>query len=156
MSNVRPLVSNESQISFRLSTREDAALFYQVIDKTMRGLIVATWGKWDEERVIRESNEECTSPNARVIQIAGHDAGVLLVEEEATHFQVQQVYLLPPFQRRGIGTEVLTRVVQRARAKEVPVRLRVLRVNPARLFYETLGFIVTEADNEFYQMERVA
>ena len=79
-----------------------------------------------------------------------------MVEEEATHFQVQQVYLLPPFQRKGIGTEVLTRVVQRARAKEVPVRLRVLRVNPARLFYETLGFIVTEADNEFYQMERVA
>jgi GNAT superfamily N-acetyltransferase len=128
-------------ITFRQAAATDAPLFYSVIDQTMREFIVATWGAWDEERVLRESLQDSTSPNAKVIQRDGQDIGVLLVEEEPSHFQVQQVYLLPPFQRQGVGTQLVSSLVKIAVAVGKPVRLRVLKVNSARQFYEKLSFV---------------
>ena len=141
-------------ITFRQAVVTDAPLFYSVIDQTMREFIVATWGAWNEERVVRESLQDSSSLNAKVIQRNGQDIGVLLVEEELSHFQVQQVYLLPPFQRQGVGTQLVSSLVKNAVAVGKPVRLRVLKVNSAKQFYEKLSFVVTGEDNEFFQMER--
>lgn len=144
------------QVALRPATQADATLFYAVIDKTMRSFIVATWGAWDEARVCRESKDDSASPNARVVQVEGQDVGVLLVEEEPTHLQVRQVYLLPKYQRQGIGSQLVALVVKRSAASAKPVRLSVLRANPARQFYEKLGFEVTNEDNDFFHMERAA
>ena len=141
-------------ITFRQAAVTDAPLFYSAIDQTMREFIVATWGAWNEDRVLRESLQDSSSLNAKVIQREGQDIGVLLVEEEPSHFQVQQVYLLPPFQRQGIGTQIVSSLVKNAVAVGKPVRLRVLKVNSAKQFYEKLSFVVTGEDNEFFQMER--
>jgi GNAT superfamily N-acetyltransferase len=141
-------------ITFRQAVVTDAPLFYSVIDQTMREFIVATWGAWNDERVLRESLQDSSSLNAKVIQRNGQDIGVLLVEEEPSHFQVQQVYLLPSFQREGVGTQVFSSLVKNAVAVGKPVRLRVLKVNSAKQFYEKLSFVVTGEDSEFFQMER--
>jgi GNAT superfamily N-acetyltransferase len=156
MSNVRRLQHMNPDIRFRQAVVTDAPLFYSVIDQTMREFIVATWGAWNEERVLRESLQDSSSLNAKVIQRNGQDIGVLLVEEEPSHFQVQQVYLLPPFQRQGVGTQLVSSLVKNAVAVGKPVRLRVLKVNSAKQFYEKLSFVVTGEDNEFFQMERAA
>lgn len=144
------------QVVLRPATQADAKLFYAVIHQTMRSFIVATWGAWDEDRVRRESKDDSASPNAMVVQVEGQDIGVLLVEEEPTHLQVRQVYLLPQYQKQGIGGQLLGLVVKRSAASAKPVRLRVLRVNPAKQFYEKLGFEVTDEDNDFFHMERAA
>jgi GNAT superfamily N-acetyltransferase len=140
-------------ITFRQATEADAPLFYSVINQTMREFIVATWGAWNEERVLRESLQDSTSRNAKVIQYNGQDIGVLLVNEEPSHFQLQQVYLLPPFQRKGIGTQLVSSLVKNASAVGKPLRLRVLKVNSAKQFYEKLSFVVTGEDDEFFKME---
>jgi GNAT superfamily N-acetyltransferase len=145
-----------SDITFRQAVVTDAPLFYSVVDQTMREFIVATWGAWNEERVLRESLQDSSSLSAKVIQREGQDIGVLLVEEESSHFQVQQIYLLPPFQRQGVGTQLVSSLVKNAVAIGKPVRLRVLKVNSAKQFYEKLSFVVTGEDNEFFQMERAA
>jgi ribosomal protein S18 acetylase RimI-like enzyme len=143
-----------AEITYRQAVATDAPFFYAVIDQTMREFIVATWGAWNEERVLRESLEDSSSLNAKVVQRKGQDIGVLLVEELPSHFQVQQVYLLPPFQRQGVGTELVSILVKNAVAVGKPVRLRVLKVNSAKQFYEKLSFVVTGEDKEFFQMER--
>ncbi len=120
----------------------------------MHDYIVATWGAWDEQRVQRESNEDSASPNAQVIQVGHVPAGVLLVDREATHLQVQQIYLLPEFQRQGIGLLIMNGLLSEALKLKIPVRLRVLAVNPAKAFYEKLGFVVTESTSDFIYMER--
>ena len=61
-------------VSLRPSTRHDHSLFYAVVDQTMRRYMVETWGAWDEERVVRESHQDCRSPNARIVQVDGQDA----------------------------------------------------------------------------------
>jgi GNAT superfamily N-acetyltransferase len=143
--------------SFKLrqSSADDAPLFYTVIDRTMREFIISTWGAWDEDRVQRESHEDSRSPNAQVIQVDDVSVGVFVVERSATHIQLEQIYLLPEYQRMGIGTALLKNLILEAEQFKIPVRLRVIAVNPAKKFYERLGFVVTEATPAFFSMERV-
>jgi hypothetical protein len=78
--------------TLRRSTIDDAGLFYCVIDLTMRDFIIATWGRWDESRVRRESIEDSSSPNAQVIQIEDVAIGVFVVAKYSTHLQIEQIY----------------------------------------------------------------
>jgi GNAT superfamily N-acetyltransferase len=141
------------EITLRQATTQDAPLFYKLIDQTMREFIVATWGAWDEERVVRESMLGSASQDARVIRHDGEDVGVFLVYEEPSHFQVQQLYLLRPYQGQGIGTQLITSLLQKSAVAGKPVRLRVLKVNSAKQFYAKLGFTVTDEGAAFFEME---
>ena len=67
---------------------------------------------------------------------------------------VAQMFVDGPFQRRGIGTEVMKRLIGEANESNLAVRLNVVRINPARRLYERLGFRVThEDDRKFYIMK---
>ena len=139
----------------RQSNADDAPLFYHVIEQTMREFIIATWGKWNESRVLQESREDSISPNAQVIQIGDIAVGVFLVERLLTHIQLEQIYLLPEYQRLGIGSALVHRLTTEASQSQLPIRLRVMAINPAKKFYEKVGFIVTEVTSEFFRMEKV-
>jgi GNAT superfamily N-acetyltransferase len=141
--------------SLRQSNADDATLFYDVINRTMRNFIITTWGAWNEERVRRESHEDSCSSNAQVIQIDDTAVGVLVVERCPTHIQLEQIYLLPEYQRMGIGRVLLERLIAEALQSKIPIRLRVMAVNPAKSFYEQHGFIITEATTEFFSMEKI-
>ncbi len=141
--------------TIRRSTIDDAPLFYAVIDKTMRDFIVATWDRWNEDRVRQESLEDSVSPNARVIEVRDVGVGVSIVERLPTHIQLEQLYLLPEYQRMGIGSALIDELITEASRSQVPIRLRVMVVNPAKQFYEMFGFIVTEVTPEFFFMEKV-
>jgi len=141
--------------TLRQASVDDAPLFYGVIDQTMREFIVTTWGAWSESRVQAESREDSSSPNAQVILIGDVAAGVLLVEKHSTHIQLEQIYLLPEYQRLGIGTALINSLIAEAEQHKIPIRLHVMAVNPAKKFYEQFGFIVTEATSEFFFMEKL-
>ena len=141
--------------TLRQASVDDAPLFYAVIDRTMREFIVATWGAWSESRVQEESREDSSSPNAQVIMVGNVTVGVFLVERPSTHIQLEQIYLLPEYQRLGIGTALMNSIIVEADQHKIPIRLRVVAVNPAKRFYEQLGFVVTEVTPEFFFMEKV-
>jgi ribosomal protein S18 acetylase RimI-like enzyme len=141
--------------TIRQSNADDAPLFYRVIEQTMREFIIATWGRWNESRVLKESLEDSISPNAQVIQIGEVAVGVFLVERLLTHIQIEQIYLLPEYQRLGIGSALIHTLIQESSQSQLPIRLRVMAINPAKKFYEKLNFFVTEATPEFFLMEKV-
>jgi GNAT superfamily N-acetyltransferase len=121
----------------------------------MREFIVTTWGAWSESRVQEESREDSSSPNSQVILIGDVAVGVFLVERHSTHIQLEQIYLLPEYQRLGIGTALINSLIAEAEQHKIPIRLRVMAVNPAKRFYEQFGFIVTETTPEFFFMEKL-
>jgi ribosomal protein S18 acetylase RimI-like enzyme len=141
--------------TIRQSNANDAPLFYRVIEQTMREFIIATWGRWNESRVLKESHEDNISPNAQVIQIGDVAVGVFLVERFATHIQLEQIYLLPEYQRLGIGSALIHSLIRESCQSQLPIRLRVIAINPAKKFYEKIGFLVTEVTSEFFLMEKV-
>ena len=58
------------------------------------------------------------------------------------------------FQRRGIGKEVMKRLMGEANEFNLAVRLNVVRINPARRLYERLGFRGTHEDDRKLYMKR--
>lgn len=73
----------------------------------------------------------------KIITVNGEDAGYLKVENHDDHVFVDGIYISCGFRSRGIGARVLTDLLRTA---SVPVRLRVLRSNPAQRLYARLGF----------------
>jgi len=119
----------------------------------MREYVVATWGSWREEESRRETVEQVTAGRSQIIELDGTPIGVQLVDRPGTHIQVVQLYIAKAFQRRGFATELLKRLLAEARESSLPIRLRVLAVNPAKRLYERLGFVVVESTPERHFME---
>jgi GNAT superfamily N-acetyltransferase len=140
--------------TLRPANPDDAPLFYKLTDLTMREFILTTWGRWDEDRVQSESHANSQSPNTQIIQIDRLPVGVLHVARSPTQIELEQIYLLPNYQRSGIGTALISQLIEEADRSSLPIRLRVLVVNPAKQFYESFGFVVTEATPEFFLMEK--
>ena len=61
--------------------------------------------------------------------------------------------VLKAFRGRGIGTQLIESVKAKAFSEGLPVTLRVLKVNPARIWYERLGFVMAEERETHYYMK---
>ena len=119
----------------------------------MREYAIATWGTWWEEQSWRETSEQVSSGKTEIIELDRAQIGVQLVDRSGTHIQLVQLYIGKAFQWRGFGTQLLKRLFEEARMSNLPIRLRVLAVNPAKTLYERLGFVVVESTLERYFME---
>jgi ribosomal protein S18 acetylase RimI-like enzyme len=140
-------------VTLRAPRSVDASLFYDVAEQTMRAHILAAGGAWDEERRREEMTEVSLDPNASVIVAGTVDAGILLVERSPNEVQLHILYLFPSFQGLGIGTTLVSSLQRKAAERSVPLRLKVLKVNPAKSFYERLGFTVEEETEHFFCMQ---
>jgi hypothetical protein len=65
--------------------------------------------------------------------------------DESDHVFLIEILIAPEHQNCGVGTELVGRVLARAGARGVPVRLQVLRANRARNLYERPGFQLSGA-----------
>ena len=82
------------------------------------------------------------------------DVGWLQAIRQDDELFVAQMFVDGLFQRRGIGTEVMKRLIGEANEFNLAVRLNVVRINPARRLYERLGFRVTHEDDRKLYMKR--
>ena len=89
-----------------------------------------------------------------IIQADGIDVGWLQTVVSKSEHMLGQIFVDAPFQRRGIGTEVLRRIIDEASRRRLPVRLAVVKFNPSRRLYERLGFRVTHEDERKVYMSR--
>ena len=75
------------------------------------------------------------------------------VADHDDHIFVDYMAIMPEHQRHGIGASLLRQVQASAASRGLPVRLNVLKVNPARALYERLGFAVVGEDDMRWYME---
>lgn len=115
--------------------------------------VASRWG-WDDATQ-RETHAKywATRPFSR-IERDGVAVGTVSIGEAADHVLFAEFYVLPQFQRQGIGTEVLRRVIAEARAKGLPVRLQYLKWNPVGTLYRREGFIEVGETETHFQLER--
>jgi len=139
-------------ITLRASQSMDAELFYFITEETMRPHVVAAGGTWEEERRRKEAAEDATNPGASVVLVGSAEAGILAVEKLPREIRLHMLYLLPSFQGLGVGSSLLSSLQQEVSRRGVPLRLQVLKVNPAKGFYEHLGFCVVEETEYFFHM----
>jgi len=140
-----------SAYQLRPATAADYDFLYDVQRETMCAYVEQTFGPWDETFQRGLFDSEFDPADFQVIVV---DAGVLLLEAYETHWFLDKIYLLPAYQKRGIGTLLLESIIERARQAHMPIMLRVLKVNPAQRLYRRLGFRVAEEHDVRYVMQR--
>jgi ribosomal protein S18 acetylase RimI-like enzyme len=138
---------------FTPATATDGEFLYRLTEQTMRGYVEAVWGNWNEQMVREFTDKAARDGSFELISQNGVNVGAMRVERFPDHIRLDQLYVATPYQRRGIGTEIVRNLMAEARAAKQPLRLRVLKTNPAKTLYERLGFVVTETTNERYYME---
>jgi GNAT superfamily N-acetyltransferase len=98
--------------------------------------------------------ERWTLEQVRIITVDGADAGWLQSAMRDGGLFVAQLFVDSPFQRQGIGTEVMKRLIGEATRLNQPVRLAVVKINTALRLYERLGFHTTHEDDRKFYMKR--
>ena len=119
----------------------------------MEPYAIAIWGKWNADEARARSVDNIREGITQVIEADGERAGILRVERSPDFIDLKQVFILAPFQRRGIGAKIILGLIEEARTKGLPIKLRVLTINPARELYERLGFSVGRSTAEHHYME---
>lgn len=146
----RPITAEN--VSIRRAQGSDSEFAYEAL-LTMRQYAESTWGIWSEADGRARTASDAKAGRSQIVQVASVPVGLLCVDTFATHLQLDQLYILPQYQRLGVGAHVLRMVLTEACASRLPVRLRILRVNPARHFYERHGFRVVSETPERFLME---
>ena len=124
----------------RPATQEDSAFAFLVKEKAFRHHVEALWG-WDDEEQRQSHSRRFTAQEFFVIEFEDVDVGVLAKVVSTDHVTVKQLFILPEYQHRGIGREVMRFVLRAASEAQQAVELRVLKVNSKALsFFESLGF----------------
>jgi ribosomal protein S18 acetylase RimI-like enzyme len=89
-----------------------------------------------------------------MIVLNGLDIGWAQTAMEDGDFFIGQLFLESAYQGRGIGTEVMERLIAEAARAEQAVRLNVVKINPAVRLYRRLGFQLTHEDDRKFYMRR--
>jgi len=142
-----------SNIVLRPATPDDADYVYGVTQDTMRDYCQQTWGVWNESEQRQRTIDNINSKTCSIISHDRTDIGILVVERHPTHILLARIFIAPVYQGHGLGTRIITQLMEEAAREGVPLRLRVLAVNPARRLYERLGFVITKSTAERYEME---
>jgi len=140
-------------ISLRPATEADSDFAYRAHRDAMGEYAIATFGKWDEDAVRKRASDNIANGSTRIIELDGVPIGIRVVEREPDFIQLAQLFILPGYQRRGIGSMLLEQLLADAKSARLPLRLRVLRVNPAFALYQRMGFQVVQETPERYFME---
>ncbi len=90
----------------------------------------------------------------RIITLDAADVGWVQTIRQDDALFIGQIIVERRFQRRGVGTEVMTRLIVESRRNGLPLLLSVVKINPARALYERLGFRVTHEDDRKFYMKR--
>ena len=145
MINVVPMENTPGNFEFSLAVKKEA----------FGPHIVKRWG-WDEQHQRETHSERWAARRFFQIVLDGDSIGTVSLDESPSHVTLSDFYILSPFHRRGIGTEVLAKILSEASARGLPVRLQRLKWNPAFSLYKRHGFVVTGETDTHFQMERAS
>jgi len=142
-------------LRFRPAAPEDSEFAYQVKKASFGEYVEKVWG-WDESEQRDLHTRRFQSQDVEIIELNGSDLGFIATVTTPEALRLYQMFILPEYQGRGIGSECVNRVVEKAKAFTIPVRLQVLKVNKrARAFYERLGFRTIGENDTHIKMEKM-
>ena len=105
-----------------------------------RDVIVRQYGVWEEETQDEFFDNDWNPSEFEIILCDAVPCGYMRVEDRGNDIHVRELVILPSFQGKGIGSQILSDIIKRAKICQVPIRLRTQRANRAVELYLRLGF----------------
>ncbi len=138
------------KVELRAAHNDDVAFARNLYFETMHEIIERLFG-WDQNREEQNFARFFRLDEVSIITADGKDVGWIQTQIFEKVINLGSFYIAPWMQRRGIGTEVLRMLLERAAQESKTVTLAVAKINPAREFYEKRGFRTTHEDaHKFY------
>jgi len=144
-----PAMNRSMQL--RRGVTEDQDWLFNLFRLTMQNYIDKAWG-WDE---LLQREGFITSLPARNFQILlceEQRVGSFHLTEKEDHILLDMILVEPDRQRQGFGRHMMAHIKQKSSARGRPLRLSVLKTNPAVQFHLASGFQQTEEDAHSYRM----
>lgn len=139
------------KVELRKATDDDKEFLHELNRKVYQEVVVEQFGSWDDDHQSKYFEQKWKEAEYQIVEIEGKRIGTIWIMEEIDHIRIRELQILPEFQNRGIGTELMKRVIEKAKWRKRPIRLSVLRVNRARIFYERFGFgVYDETETRLY------
>lgn len=105
--------------------------------------------KWDRTKF----RESFSPEHTHIIQFNNQDIGMLKVEQRNGYIFLGDIQIKKEFQGQGIGSKLVNDLIQKSKSQALPIRLRVLKGNPAKKLYQHLGLaLINELDN-YYELQ---
>ena len=144
------------ELNIRKADMSDSEFIFTVKKAAFREYVEQVWG-WDDTYQRELHDRRFTSQDVRIIQHCGTDVGFLATSRTRETLKVNQLYILPEYQGRGIGSACMIRVLADANLRQQPVVLQVLKVNiRGSVFYQRLGFIIVGETTTHFLMKKMA
>ena len=137
--------------SLRQATQDDEAFLYRLYRATQHEAVAQLWG-WDEASEEARFKQRFDPALTQIILVDGRDVGAILIEWRAEALFLANLQILPEEQGHGLGTLILTQMLDLARLEGVPATLEVLKAHPAYKFYERQGFVIEQETATHYRM----
>jgi len=143
-------------LKLRKATDKDSEFAYQTKKAAFREYVEKVWG-WDEKEQRQLHEKRFASQDFQIIQVSETDVGVLAIVRQPDCLKVNQMFIVPEYEGKGIGQECMMRIIEDATLSKLPIRLRVLKINNrAIVFYERFGFKRTGETETHILMERLS
>lgn len=140
-------------VRLRPGTEADLEFLRRLHHAAMRPHVERAWGAWDEADQRRRFYDTTDARTHEIVLLDDEPVGCQWVREHDDAIELVRMYLMPAWQGRGIGTRLVAALRRRAAEAGLPLRLRVLRENPARRLYARLGFTETGETEWHVEME---
>jgi ribosomal protein S18 acetylase RimI-like enzyme len=128
------------QIGRRPATTTDEGFARGLHESGYKDVVVRQFGKWNQEQQEHFFADKWLPEKYEILLHNQTACGYLWVEEESDSVAIMEIVILPEYQNKGIGSRMLRQEMMRARARNVPVKLRVLRKSRAVSLYIRFGF----------------
>ncbi len=141
-------------VTLHPATSSDFDYVYGLCELTMRVYVEADLGDCFD-KIARNTIAALLDEGLfSTLQENGERVGAIAFKQGDTHIQLEELYVDPFRQNCGVGKAAMKIVIALAAKQEKPIRLHVLASNPAKGFYENMGFTTTRATKEVNYMER--
>jgi ribosomal protein S18 acetylase RimI-like enzyme len=138
-----------TRVALRPATPADSEFCFQLHKAAMGDYVTAIWG-WDDQ-VQRDFHARAFNPGRwQIITAGGADIGMLDVEYRPAEIYLARIEIHPDHQGGGIGTRLISALIDEARQKDQDLVLDVLTVNyRAQALYQRLGMteVARHGDN---------
>jgi ribosomal protein S18 acetylase RimI-like enzyme len=153
--------SSISMISLRAAGERDDAFLFRVYASTRDDLLPAIGDAAQHEALLqmqfiaqmRHYRQCFPGSGYEVVEVDGEPAGRVWIHRAASHHRLVDIALLPEFRSRGIGSALISVLMEEAVRVGKPLGLHVEALNRAVRLYQRLGFVQIGGDGVYLEME---
>jgi GNAT superfamily N-acetyltransferase len=128
------------KLTRKAATPSDTDFARNAHHRAYRDVIVRQFGSWDDILQDKFFDSDWRNSKFEILLCDDVPCGYTSIEEAADCIHIRELVLLPEYQARGIGSSILHETLERAKQRQIPVKLGTLHKNRALNLYKKLGF----------------